>query len=227
VLTFIFVHIGRLRKAVGSAATVHIDTTDILGAGGALTAATGLTGLLSLLYLLLLLLRPRSTSASASAQPLATRTLPVQALSLAFCSLFLFATLIPTTDFVARRQAKVSASVGPLTLSPQAIAQTEQLLGVTGVYHKLGYREWLPPSCLFRSFFPLAVGCRWHFGDREELRGSSSSFSSPCVAARQRSSPARILHMAAFFSSPAGGRSAPDPDYSIFLSAPRISNFAD
>ncbi|EIN04790.1 hypothetical protein PUNSTDRAFT_122775 [Punctularia strigosozonata HHB-11173 SS5] len=126
---------SRLHKAVGSTIDLNIDTTDILGAGGALTAATGLTGLLSLVYLVLLLLpHPRT-----AALPLATRTLPIQAHSLLFCVVFLFATLVPTADFVANNQAKVSATVGGIALPASVIAQAQKLLGATGVYHKLGY----------------------------------------------------------------------------------------
>ena len=68
------------------------------------------------------------------------------AAALAVLSLWLFATLVPFTDFVATRSAKVSASLGGTPLSPQEIQAYQDALGLTSVYHKLGYRAYRAPS---------------------------------------------------------------------------------
>ena len=62
------------------------------------------------------------------------------AFALAFLSVWLFATLVPFTDFVATSAAKVTASLGDTPLSPAEIQAYQNALGLTSVYHKLSYR---------------------------------------------------------------------------------------
>ena len=121
-----------------------IDDSDVVGAGGAVLAFCAVIAIVSLVSLVLHLLSPL--------RPLSTRTLPVQGVLLAIGTLGLFASLVAMTDFVANRQAKVSASIGGTQLPPSFVQGVEQLLGTTPVYHKIGYRE-----CSSRTILKLGV----------------------------------------------------------------------
>jgi hypothetical protein len=98
-----------------------------------LTAGCGLTALVSLLALVHTLLAGRRQRFHAFETGL-----------LAFCTVWLFATLIPVTTFVANRAAKVTAFLGTIPLSQADIARTEKMLGVTGVYSKKNYCMYPP-----------------------------------------------------------------------------------
>lgn len=119
-----------LKKMAPSAATVTIDTTDILASGIVLTIVCGLVALASLLFLLPALL------ASASAH----RWLKLQTAVFGFLSVWAFAVLVPFTDFFANRQAKVSASIGNIQLPASIIQQLQNQIGATPVYRHVRYR---------------------------------------------------------------------------------------
>ncbi|CCM01785.1 uncharacterized protein FIBRA_03852 [Fibroporia radiculosa] len=122
-----------LRKDVPSGVTVNIDTQDVFSSGVVVTVVCGLIGLTSLLALVHSFFRSLTS-------PFHRRTVPLfGAHLLTFLTIWLFATIIPFTDFVANRQAKISASLGGVPLSQTIIQATEQQLGFTPVYHKLGY----------------------------------------------------------------------------------------
>ncbi|EPT02505.1 hypothetical protein FOMPIDRAFT_12284, partial [Fomitopsis schrenkii] len=122
-----------LKHEVPAAVSVRIDTDDVLHSGIVLTVVCGLIALVSFLALLHALL---ARARPASWQKHAHRA---GALALAFLSVWLFATLVPFTDFVANRAAKVSATLGGAPLSPAEIQAYQDALGLTTVYHKLGY----------------------------------------------------------------------------------------
>ncbi|KZT25817.1 hypothetical protein NEOLEDRAFT_1147578 [Neolentinus lepideus HHB14362 ss-1] len=119
---------SEIRHAAPAAASISISTADILGAGGALTGACGLLFVESLLFLL----------SSFLPVPL-LGSLPLQSHLLAFTTVFIFAAAVPTSDFVARRQAKVHASLGGVELPPSVIQSVQNQLGVTGVYKHIHY----------------------------------------------------------------------------------------
>ncbi|EED82259.1 predicted protein [Postia placenta Mad-698-R] len=132
------------RAASGLGATVNIDTHDVLSSGVVITVVCGLIALTSfftLVHALLARFRWRVSAASSSADiGRHLRTVPLTgAHVLTFLTLWLFATLVPFTDFVANRQAKVTAYIGGVQLPPNLIQGTEAELGVTPVYHRLGY----------------------------------------------------------------------------------------
>ncbi|KAI8986864.1 hypothetical protein BD414DRAFT_487291 [Trametes punicea] len=61
------------------------------------------------------------------------------------------------TDFVANRQAKVSAFLGGVPL-PDSIIQTVQAqLGVTSIYRKIGYCECCDVLCSSLSWPPILL----------------------------------------------------------------------
>ncbi|KAI0777605.1 hypothetical protein BD413DRAFT_466919 [Trametes elegans] len=117
-------------------ATVNIDTDDVFQVGCVVTAVCGALAVVSLVSLALLFFNRPSTKSS---EPLSTRTLPLQAGLLAFLTVWLFASLVAMTDFVANRQAKVSAFLGSVQLDDSIIKLVEGQLGVTSVYKDIGY----------------------------------------------------------------------------------------
>ena len=124
---------SEVKRLAPQGTSVTIDDSDVVGAGGAVLAFCAVIAIVSLVSLVLHLLSPLRS--------LSTRTLPVQGVLLAIGTLGLFASLVAMTDFVANRQAKVSASIGGTQLPPSFVQGVEQLLGTTPVYHKIGYRE--------------------------------------------------------------------------------------
>ncbi|EPQ51176.1 hypothetical protein GLOTRDRAFT_141029 [Gloeophyllum trabeum ATCC 11539] len=117
-----------IKHGVPAGTVVNIDTTDILGAGGAATAASGLLFVLSLLFLI------------SSFVPLPLLgSLPLQAHLLAFTTVFLFATAVPTSYYFANGHAKVTASLFGYPLDQSVIQATERQLGVTSIYRHIFY----------------------------------------------------------------------------------------
>ncbi|KAI9064745.1 hypothetical protein FKP32DRAFT_1602817 [Trametes sanguinea] len=117
-----------VRKAAAPlGATVNIDTNDVFDVGCVVTVVCGLVAVTSLASLVSLLFT-RSA-----------RALTFLGLFLSFLTIWLFASLIPMTDFVANRQAKVSAFIGDVPLQDSLIQAVQQELGVTSVYHEIHY----------------------------------------------------------------------------------------
>ena len=116
---------SEVKRLAPQGTSVTIDDSDVVGAGGAVLAFCAVIAIVSLVSLVLHLLSPLRS--------LSTRTLPVQGVLLAIGTLGLFASLVAMTDFVANRQAKVSASIGGTQLPPSFVQGVEQLLGTTPV----------------------------------------------------------------------------------------------
>jgi len=114
----------------------RIIRPDVYHSGIVLTTVCALIALLSLIYLALTLC---SGSRPTGRAPLATRTLPLQSATLAFCSLWLFATVIPFTDFFANNEAKVTAFAGSMQIPSVTIQGAEAALGATTVYRHIDY----------------------------------------------------------------------------------------
>lgn len=121
----------QLRASVPGGATVNINTDDVLKSGIALTVASGLLALASLFAFPSVLLSSASLTGA--------RLLRVQGALLAFFTIFLFAALTPFTDFVANRQAKVTAFFGAIPVPAATIQAIEAGLGATPIYKDIGY----------------------------------------------------------------------------------------
>ncbi|KAI0360765.1 hypothetical protein OH77DRAFT_1378234, partial [Trametes cingulata] len=117
-------------------AQVDVNTDDVFDVGCVVTAVCAALAVVSLASIALLLF---TRGTGASSVPLSTRTLPLQGLLLSFLTIWLFASLVPMTDFVANREAKVTATLGGVQLQPSVIKAVEQSLGVTSVYHEIDY----------------------------------------------------------------------------------------
>ncbi|KAH9896779.1 hypothetical protein C8Q73DRAFT_687002 [Cubamyces lactineus] len=115
------------QQAAPLGATVSIDTDDVFDVGCVVTAVCAALAVVSLASLAFLLFT-RST-----------RTLTLQGLLLSFLTIWLFASLIPMTDFVANRQAKVTAFIGAVPVPDSLIQTVQQELGVSSVYNQIGY----------------------------------------------------------------------------------------
>jgi len=122
---------SRLKKLIPSPTVVTIDTNDVYRSGVVLTTVAALIALISFLSIVHLFLVP-----SVDRVPQIFR---IQAIVLAFCAVWLFATLIPFTVYFATRSAKVTASLNGIQLPASLVNRVEQSLGSTSVYHKIGY----------------------------------------------------------------------------------------
>lgn len=151
-----------IRNAAPQGAVVSINTHDVLASGVVVTVVCGLIALTSFLSASHGFITRRSKSV------LSRRTAPMVAGAvLGFLTIWLFATLVPFTDFVARRHSKVSATLGGVPIPANVIQSVQQALGVTPVYHKIHYREHLILKfytsrlalCLPRSVPRLASAC--------------------------------------------------------------------
>ncbi|KAH9922124.1 uncharacterized protein B0H18DRAFT_844676, partial [Fomitopsis serialis] len=133
-----------LKKDVPSVASVTINTNDVLSSGIVVTVVCALIALVSFLSIVhALFFRLRIVKRNPDGNSwgaLHTRHAPrAGAAALAFLSVWLFATLVPFTDFVANRSAKISANIGGVPLSAGDIQAYQAAFGLTSVYHKLGY----------------------------------------------------------------------------------------
>ncbi|KAF9456222.1 hypothetical protein BDZ94DRAFT_1315356 [Collybia nuda] len=122
---------SKFKKTVPAGVSVDINVQDVFASGAVLTTVGALIAVLCSIFLTMLIL-PFTRS-------IATRSFRTQSLILAFCSTWLFASLVPFTDFFANRSAKVTATIGPLSLPPNVIKQAEQSSGSTSVYKEIDY----------------------------------------------------------------------------------------
>jgi hypothetical protein len=107
--------------------SVNIDTDNVQMPGYVLTAGLGLTFVSALAAMVLTLKRtpPR-----------------LQSFILAFCTVWIFATLVPFTYEVAQGKASVHAKFANGTPVPdQLVSAQEKALGSTRIYNKLDYRK--------------------------------------------------------------------------------------
>ncbi|KAI5120080.1 hypothetical protein M0805_002641 [Coniferiporia weirii] len=123
-----------VKKNAPAGATVDIDTHDIFSAGAVVTAVSGLIGLSSFLALVL-----TSSFSRLRASPKSSGAARALAYTHAFLAVWLFAALVPFSDFARNRQAGITASIGGQTLPPAFVQQQEQQLGVSPVYWEQRY----------------------------------------------------------------------------------------
>ncbi|EIM83785.1 uncharacterized protein STEHIDRAFT_100777 [Stereum hirsutum FP-91666 SS1] len=178
------------RAAAALSATITIDDKDVFDSGIVLTTVCALIALLSLIYFLLTLLsRPSSSSHPTSTPPpLGTRTLPLQSLSLAFCALWLFATQIAFTDFVANREAGISATIGGQQVPESFLQAAEAQLGVTGVYRRIHYLRLLAILPWFAILFTSIAAVILFLASRRRAipsRGLASNSAASGVGQRE------------------------------------------
>ncbi|KAJ8457515.1 hypothetical protein ONZ51_g11484 [Trametes cubensis] len=162
------------QQAAPLGATVTIDTDDVFDVGCVVTAVCAALAVVSFASLVFLLFT-RST-----------RTLTAQGLLLSFLTIWLFASLIPMSDFVANRQAKVTAFIGAVPVPDSLIQSVQQELGVSSVYNQIGYLK----NAVILPWFAF-------------LFGAISSVLSLAAARRARYTPASAAAAPAAASEPA------------------------
>ncbi|KAI0067053.1 hypothetical protein BV25DRAFT_1768670, partial [Artomyces pyxidatus] len=127
---------SKLRHSVPPGVTVHIDTNDIYQSGVIVTTLCALIAVLATVFIHLTFF----TRARASGRlPLGARFLSLQSGILAFCSVWLFATLVAYDDIFSNRTSKVSAFIGNVQLPPAIVQQTEQSFGQSPEYRHIDY----------------------------------------------------------------------------------------
>jgi hypothetical protein len=105
--------------------------TDIFDAGVVLSTVAALIALTSSFSLLVLVMGHKCNKS-----PFVLR---IASCFLAFCTIWLFATLIPYDHFYATGSAKVTATIGGIAISQATIQAVEKTTGVTGVYKHIHY----------------------------------------------------------------------------------------
>jgi len=118
---------SRFRKEVPSGVTLQFHINDVYQPGVIVTTICAAIGLLAFIFLALIQLRPER----------ATGSLKIQAWLLTFFSVWLFATQIPYTVFVANHRAKIDAFVGGVQLPASAVQAAIAAAGETDKYSKL------------------------------------------------------------------------------------------
>ncbi|KAJ7677860.1 hypothetical protein DFH06DRAFT_1316655 [Mycena polygramma] len=143
--------LNRIKEQVPPPTDISINTnasqTDVFAAGVVVTVISALILVLTTLYLAFLLLdhcRGRTTSPSStspfSARPsISTHTLTLQYVTLAFLAVWLFATQVAVSVFVAQRSARVGASINGVPLPANLLKTVERALGAMTRYRDFGY----------------------------------------------------------------------------------------
>ncbi|KAJ6598189.1 hypothetical protein DFH09DRAFT_1356521 [Mycena vulgaris] len=145
---------SEIRDQVPPPTTVSIDTNDVFQSGVVVTTISALIVVLCTLFLGLLFLDSSRRSG------LSTRTLVLQYLTLGFLVVWLFATQIPLTLFVATRSVKVEAFIDGIKLPDKFVTTIERALGAKTKYSSYDYLKLLailPWFTLFFTFIAVVV----------------------------------------------------------------------
>lgn len=116
--------------------------SDASTAGTVIAVVCVLISVLSLIYMVLLLL-PGIPSSNSAPRRLSTKTLPIQWISLAFLSLWLFTVQIPFTYFFRTRSVGVRAFIGRIELSEQLVKTLQKALGISTRYKDKNYCKYV------------------------------------------------------------------------------------
>jgi hypothetical protein len=142
---------ARLKHHVPPPTVLIINIKDIFHPGVIATALSAFISVLCSSYVILLLL-PRF---NIGPTPLSTRTLGLQAYSLTFSVLWLFAVQIPFMQVYRTHSAQVHAFVGGVELPSELVHKVEKTLGATSVYKKISYLKLTAIMPWFTIFFTV------------------------------------------------------------------------
>ncbi|EGN94480.1 hypothetical protein SERLA73DRAFT_188405 [Serpula lacrymans var. lacrymans S7.3] len=138
--------ISTLRAQLGDV-NVYLNTNDVFHTGVVITTVCALIAVLTFVYLLF-------TFCSITNRPLGLR---LQAFSLIFCAVWLFATLIPFDVYFANHSAQVTATLGGTQVPQSLIQLLENELGVSAVYKHIYYLRLLAVLPWFAFLFSLVA----------------------------------------------------------------------
>ncbi|KAI9451780.1 hypothetical protein F5148DRAFT_532466 [Russula earlei] len=117
----------RVRKLVPPGVTIQFHINDVYQSGLVVTTVCAVIALLAAIFLALTQFWPKQ----------ATKSLRIQAWLFTFFGLWLFATQIPYTVFVARHRAKVDAFLGGEQLPAQTVQAAISAAGLSDKYSKI------------------------------------------------------------------------------------------
>lgn len=117
----------RFRKEAPPGVTLRFHINDLYQPGVVLTTVCATTALLAIIFFIVTLIWPRN----------ATGSLRIQAWIFTFFSVWLFATQIPYTIFVAKRNAKIDAFLAGKQLPAQSVQAALAAAGESTKYSKL------------------------------------------------------------------------------------------
>ncbi|KAL0958995.1 hypothetical protein HGRIS_014309 [Hohenbuehelia grisea] len=166
-----------IKSRVPRGTVVDINVSDVHTTGIIACTICLLTAIITSIYVLFLVL---PLSYRSSGTPLATRTLRLQWMTLAFCAAFIFAAQTAFTVFFATRSAKVTAFIGNTQLPQSVVDGVEKSLGVTSVYKHIGYLRlaavfpWLTIVALLITI-GITITAISHARNPDAVRASSSS----------------------------------------------------
>ncbi|KAJ7489128.1 hypothetical protein FB451DRAFT_1223809 [Mycena latifolia] len=158
-----------IRKEVPRPTTVSIDTNDVFQSGVVVTTVVAVILFLCTVYIGLLLVDNSRRSG------LSTRTLVVQYLSLGFFAIWLLATQIPVTVFVATRSARVEAFIDGLKLPDSVVATIERALGAKTKYSSFGYLKLIAIIPWFTFLFTLIAAVVSFMASAHARRNATSA----------------------------------------------------
>lgn len=136
--------VSRIKKTVSgllSNVKMNIDTHDLEDSGIVLAVGCAVLAAISFLWILLLLwdiFRFRKNSNSTRV-PISTRSLPLQWISLAFMSIWLFACLIPVTYYAAHGSATTTAFLNGQQLPASFVQTASASLGIKANYWSMKF----------------------------------------------------------------------------------------
>nr|GAT60637.1 predicted protein [Mycena chlorophos] len=129
----------RVSKELPSGTQLTLGADDLLAAGAVVAAVSALIMVISFVFLIVIVL----DGAGKTRSSLSTRTLPMQFGSLAFLAVWLFATEVAVTDFVATRSVKVSATLDGIPVPDSIIRLIERALDEKTAYKDFGFLKLL------------------------------------------------------------------------------------
>jgi len=131
--------------------TLSVDTWDLLRSGIVLGTGCIVLSLVATVWQFLLFRDIRNKGQSSSVQPLSTRTLLFQWISLGFMSIWLLASEIAVTKIAVTSGAKTTAYLDGQQLPEAAVQATQTQLGVNPAYWAQGFvrLQVIPPWVAF------------------------------------------------------------------------------
>ncbi|KAF7303861.1 hypothetical protein MIND_00616000 [Mycena indigotica] len=130
---------------------VHLNTSDLFASGTVVTVVCGIIMVLCFVFTGVLLLDSNARSS------IATRSLPIQFVSLGFLAVWLFASQIAVSNIIVMRSIKVSASIDGISVPDSVLKTVERALGAKTAYKGYDYLKLLAILPWFTVVFTLAA----------------------------------------------------------------------
>ncbi|KAJ7677853.1 hypothetical protein DFH06DRAFT_561709 [Mycena polygramma] len=184
---------NRIKAQVPPPTDISINTSDVFAAGVVVTVISALILLLTTLYLAFLLLdhrrgrttQPSSTSGFSTRPSTSTRTLTIQYATLGFLAVSLFATQVAVSVFVAKRSARVGASINGVPLPANVLKTVERALNAKTRYRDFGYLKLLAILPWFTFLFTVIAAVTAFLAARRARAHATPATVDPAVDNRK------------------------------------------